>query len=338
MRRIANLSAAEREILFRNTAEKLRMAEAVVEKDFWVCWTLDYLFHDSPWKEHLAFKGGTSLSKCFDLIHRFSEDIDLILDWRLVGCEKDAPWAERSKNQQDKFNKKAVADASEFLTRTFAPQMEKDMQNLIGQDVAVRMDPDDKEQCTVNFFYPHVFNTNYLRQEIRLEIGPLAEWVPSHPVMITSTAAEQFAEAFEQKDTVVPTVDVERTFWEKVTILHKTAASYEQKGLPTRYARHYYDLYQMSCSDVKEKAFARKELLEQDVKFKLKFYYARNASYETAKIGTIRLVPSEAAIKDLKVDYEHMKGMIYGGIPSFDEIMDATAKLEEEINRLGGNE
>lgn len=60
----------------------------MIEKDFWVCWTLDYLFHDSPWKEHLAFKGGTSLSKCFDLIHRFSEDIDLILDWRLVGCGK----------------------------------------------------------------------------------------------------------------------------------------------------------------------------------------------------------------------------------------------------------
>ena len=334
---VAKSSSMEREVLFGNAAEKAGIRNpAIVEKDFWVCFTLDYLFHKSPWPQSFIFKGGTSLSKAYHVIERFSEDIDLIMDWRLLGYGINEPWEERSKTQQDKFNKKAVADASEFLTRTFAPQMEKDMQNLIGQDVAVRMDPDDNEQCTVNFFYPHVFNTNYLRQEIRLEIGPLAEWVPSHSVMITSTAAEQFAEAFKQKDTVVPTVDVERTFWEKVTILHKTAASYEQKGLPARYARHYYDLYQMSCSNVKEKAFARRELLEQDVKFKLKFYYARNASYETAKIGTIRLVPSEAAIKDLKVDYEHMEGMIYGEIPSFDEIMDATAKLEEEINMLGG--
>ena len=80
MKRIANISASEREILFRNTAEKMGLPEAAIEKNLWVCWTLDYLFHDSPWKDHLAFKGGTSLSKCFNLIHRFSEDIDLILD------------------------------------------------------------------------------------------------------------------------------------------------------------------------------------------------------------------------------------------------------------------
>ena len=81
--------------------------------------------------------------------------------------------------------------------------MEKDMSSLIGRSVSVTMDPDDKEQCTVNFFYPHVFNTNYLRQEIRLEIGPLAEWVPSHPVKIYATAAEQFPSAFQQSDTIV---------------------------------------------------------------------------------------------------------------------------------------
>ncbi len=121
---------------------------------------------------------------------------------------------------RNKFNKNAVATASEFLTETFAPQIERDMSDMIGRKVTVLMDPDDKEQCTVNFFYPHVFNTNYLRQEIRLEIGPLAEWVPSHPVTVSLTAAEQFPSAFKQADTLVPTVDVERTFWEKITILH----------------------------------------------------------------------------------------------------------------------
>lgn len=85
MNDINKFPATEREILFRNTAEKCGMSPGIVEKDFWVCWTLDYLFHDCPWAEHLAFKGGTSLSKCFGLIQRFSEDIDLILDWRLLG-------------------------------------------------------------------------------------------------------------------------------------------------------------------------------------------------------------------------------------------------------------
>lgn len=223
---IAKPSNIDREVLFGNAADRAGISNpAIVEKDFWVSFTLDYLFHKSPWPKSFIFKGGTSLSKAYHVIERFSEDIDLIMDWRLLGYGIREPWEERSKTQQDKFNKKAVTDASEFLTTIFAPQMEKDIGNMIGQETSVRMDPDDKEQCTVNFFYPHVFNTDYLRQEIRLEIGPLAEWVPSHPVAVTSTVAEQFPKAFQQVDTVVPTVDVERTFWEKVTILHKTAAS-----------------------------------------------------------------------------------------------------------------
>lgn len=332
---IAKASDTEREVLFGNAADRAGISNpAIVEKDFWVCFALDYLFHNSPWPKSFIFKGGTSLSKAYHVIERFSEDIDLIMDWRLIGYGIHEPWEERTKTQQDKFNKKAVAAAAEFLTRTFAPQMEKDISNMIDRNVTVSMDPDDKEQCTVNFFYPHVFDTTYLRQEIRLEIGPLAEWVPSHPVKITSTAAEQFPQAFRQADTIVSTVDVERTFWEKVTILHKTAASYDRKGIPPRYARHYYDLYKMSHSDVKSKAFARKELLEQDVKFKLKFYYTKNASYETAHIGTVQLVPNDAAIKDLSVDYEHMKDMIYGEKPTFDEILEMIRTLEKEINEL----
>lgn len=332
---IAKSSDTEREVLFGNAAERAGINNpAIVEKDFWVCFTLDYLFHRSPWPKSFIFKGGTSLSKAYHVIERFSEDIDLIMDWRLLGYGIEEPWEERSKTQQDKFNKKAVEKASGFLSGTFAPRMEKDISSIIGQTVTVCMDADDREQCTVNFFYPHVFNTDYLRQEIRLEIGPLAEWVPSHPVSISPTAAEQYPDAFSQPATVVSTVDAERTFWEKVTILHKTASSYETKGIPARYARHYYDLYQMSRSNVKERAFERKNLLEQDVRFKLKFYYARNASYETAQIGSVRLVPSDAAKSDLKEDYEHMKDMIYGEKPSFEEIMEVIADLEKEVNGL----
>lgn len=332
---IAKASDTDREVLFGNAAERAGISNpAIVEKDFWVCFMLDYLFHKSPWPRSFIFKGGTSLSKAYHVIERFSEDIDLIMDWRLLGYEIREPWIERTKNQQDKFNKKAVANTSEFLTRIFAPQLARDMSGMIGKDATVIMDPDDKEQCTVNFFYPHVFSTNYLRQEIRLEIGPLAEWVPSHPVLITSIAAEQFPAVFHQSGTVVPTMDAERTFWEKVTILHKIVSSYEQKGIPARYARHYYDLYQMSRSDVKKEAFRRKDLLTQDVKFKLKFYYVKNASYETAKIGTVKLVPCESAIRELELDYAHMKDMIYGNQPSFSEIIDSIASLEAEINSL----
>lgn len=96
MRNIARLSDNDRRELFRNTADKMGLNDAIVEKDFWVCFTLDYLFHRSPWKESITFKGGTSLSKAFHLISRFSEDIDLILDWHVLGYGKDEPWEKRS--------------------------------------------------------------------------------------------------------------------------------------------------------------------------------------------------------------------------------------------------
>ena len=89
---IARASSEERNNLFLNTANQKGIHEAIVEKDFWVCYILDFLFHRSEWKDHLAFKGGTSLSKAYGLIERFSEDIDVILDWRLLGYGKDEPW------------------------------------------------------------------------------------------------------------------------------------------------------------------------------------------------------------------------------------------------------
>ena len=118
MRNIARLSDNDRRELFRNTADKMGLNDAIVEKDFWVCFTLDYLFHRSPWKESITFKGGTSLSKAFHLISRFSEDIDLILDWRVLGYGKDEPWEKRSNTKQDAFNNQSPGtDAATTLNR-----------------------------------------------------------------------------------------------------------------------------------------------------------------------------------------------------------------------------
>lgn len=107
MREIANLSDNDRRELFSNTADKMELNDAIIEKDFWVCFTLDYLFHRSQWKDVITFKDGTSLSKAFNLICRFPEDIDLILDWRVLGFNKDELWEPRSNSKQDIFNKEA---------------------------------------------------------------------------------------------------------------------------------------------------------------------------------------------------------------------------------------
>jgi len=126
MNRVANFGQREREELFITTSREISLPEAMVEKDFWVCWTLDYLFHTSPWAEKLAFKGGTSLSKCYGLINRFSEDVDIILDWRILGYEALEPWEERSRTKQDKFNKEANAKTEGFLRDIFLHKLTND--------------------------------------------------------------------------------------------------------------------------------------------------------------------------------------------------------------------
>ncbi len=144
MRNIARLSDNDRRELFRNTADKMGLNDAIVEKDFWVCFTLDYLFHRSPWKESITFKGGTSLSKAFHLISRFSEDIDLILDWRVLGYGKDEPWEKRSNTKQDAFNKEANARAEVFLAETFCPAVRSGLSQKIGCEANVYIDEKDK--------------------------------------------------------------------------------------------------------------------------------------------------------------------------------------------------
>ena len=104
-------------------AREKGMHPAIVEKDFWVCWTLDYLFGGSAYKDSFAFKGGTSLSKGFGLIERFSEDIDLIFDWRLLGYGLDEPWEERSNTKQDAFVRRLDEDTASFLREELMPEM-----------------------------------------------------------------------------------------------------------------------------------------------------------------------------------------------------------------------
>lgn len=127
---------------------------------------------------------------------------------------------------------------------------------------------------------------------------------------------------------------MERTFWEKTTILHKIAHFPEGKPLPSRYARHLYDVYCMGNSYVKEKAFARKELLERDIIFKMKFYYAKSAHYDSATLRDIILVPDDRIRKALEADYENMRNMIYGEVPDFSEIIRCLGVLQEEIHGL----
>ncbi len=325
MQKIATLSPKDRSDLFTETAAVRGLSPAVIEKDFWTCWVLDMLFTSDFFKEKILFKGGTSLSKVFGLIERFSEDIDLILDWNEV--VEESPELERSKTKQDRFNKATNERARAYLSDRFLPAVA----DLIDGVATASIDPQTPD--VIDILYPGAFKETYLRPEIRLEVGPLAAWLPNAEYAIRPYAAEVFPHLFETPDARVKAILAERTFWEKATILHQEAHRPPDKPQPPRYSRHYYDLVRMVQSDKKSVFLASTVLLPDVAAFKQKYYPSNWARYDLAQIGTLKLVPPDHVVATLKRDYAQMQIMIFGHAPEFEEILEVLKGLETEINQ-----
>jgi hypothetical protein len=331
MRNFAKRPEQDRRELFRATAQAMQIHEAIIEKDFWVCWILDHLFQTSPWKGNMAFKGGTSLSKAYHAIERFSEDIDLVLDWRLLGYSKNSPWEDRSANKQDKFNTEANEQCSVFLANEFAPALSQSLKGLVPHEIGIKA---QKQEVLIQ--YPRSFSLSAILPQIKLEIGPLAAaLIPNEKMEIRPYAAEKFPHLYSTPSTTVPTVTAERTFWEKATILHQEAHRPHTSQLPSRCSRHYYDLYRLSRLPIKVKALAKIDLLKEVVAFKVKFYHSAWAKYEEAKPGSLRLSPPTARIAELRKDYQNMQPMLFGTIPSFEDILAELVALEQTVNNKG---
>lgn len=329
MNNVAKLSVDERNELFKETASLMNTTNAIVEKDFWVVWTLNKLFSDDRLNKILMFKGGTSLSKVFNLIGRFSEDIDLILDWREV-TNLNPLDAQASKNKQVKFNEQINENAKVYIKDKLLPIISE----ILFSQCTCEFDIDKKGNYFVNINYPSAFTDSALRPKILLEIGPLASWLPSASFEIESFVATEFPQLFKETKCTVNAIVAKRTFWEKATILHQEANRIKEKRIPIRHSRHYYDLAQMVQSDVKDEALRDLRLLEDVVVFKQKFYMSAWAKYEDAKIGTFKILPPESRYKELKDDYTSMRSMIFDKYLEFDEIISILKNLENEINSL----
>lgn len=324
MEMVARLSARERSELFSETATQKGTTPAVVEKDFWVTWVLNRVFQQRDLAQLLMFKGGTSLSKVYHLIERFSEDIDLVLDWRVLSGED--PLAERSKTKQVQLNTVLNEQAQQYIDVELLRLVEASLNGVCG----CRVDANDPYVININ--YPAAFPDDYLRSEVRLEIGPLASWLPYEERQISCYAAEAFPKVFEQRECAVKVIKVERTFWEKATILHHEAHRPEGSTQPPRYSRHYYDMAKMVESPVKAKALADPELLASVVEFKQRFYPRSWARYDLAKLGSLVLVPEGNVLTSIRSDYQAMKNMIFGVVPDFEDILLVLQSLQEEIN------
>lgn len=327
MDKMIHCAQGERETIFLEVSRRKGFSPSFVEKDFWVVWVLGRLFSSRALSSKILFKGGTSLSKVFGLIDRFSEDIDLILDWNEVVLEN--PMAARSKSKQDAFNKIVSTLSQQYIKGKFLPEMKRLLGDVCSAEV------EDGAPDMINIQYPSSFGNAYLRPEIRLEIGPLAQWVPNAEYSVSSYVAETFPELFDSPLYTVRAIKAERTFWEKATILHHEAHRPETSPVPARYSRHYYDLYLMAADELlKASAFGELAMLASVVEFKEKFYPRGWARYDLAKPGSFKLVPPQRIRNVMRKDYAAMREMIFGRCPGFDEIVAGLKILEEEINAL----
>jgi hypothetical protein len=334
---IARMSAAERAEVFAETAARKGLPEAIIEKDFWVCWVLKQLFSIEALSGRLLFKGGTSLSKIFHAINRFSEDIDLAVDYAALGFTgaRDPRKDGISKNKRADILAEMMASCQRYIGGEFLDALKARCEEVLGPAGAWSLDVSPQDPNVVRFRYPTAITKSlaYVSPQVVLELGTHAEFVPRDRFTIRSFAVEEFPNLVTDVDVDVVALLAKRTFWEKVTILHAEYHRPPEKPLLERYSRHYYDVAMLAQGPIRAEALADMPLLAQVVSHKETFYRSAWAQYGRARPGSLRLLPVESRRAALERDYRSMGVMIFGEPPPFGMIMDTLAALERDVNK-----
>jgi hypothetical protein len=335
----AKLNAQERRIFFEGTATPRNMQGPIIEKDFWACWTLKALFGLPTIGEHLIFKGGTSLSKVFKVIQRFSEDIDVSINRSFLGFGgENEPEAGKSAKEKRRRIEGLKASCQQKVARELLPALKATIESRLnsGDGWSLRPDDDDPDRQTLLFEYPTSFPVelgSYIRRAIKIEMGARSDHWPCETKSITPYVAEQFLKGFAQPSCAVKVLSVERTFWEKATILHAEFYRPADKAIPDRYSRHYCDFYELIRSGVSQSAIAKLELLARVVEHKSLFFKSSWSKCDAAGKGTLRIAPQESREKALREDYARMQQMFFGTPPAFEDIIAVLKTWEADFNR-----
>lgn len=336
MDNVARLNRTDRVDLFNETAARMGLHPVIIEKDFWVCWILKQLFTIKEFSGRLVFKGGTSLSKCFNLVHRFSEDIDIAVNFEKLGFinKKDPRRRELSYTKRAVLLSEMLDVCQGYVANEFVPALTVRTEEILSRnDWQILINSTDGN--VVEFEYPTSIETglDYIKPCVILELGTHAEPVPNENYDITPYAAEHFPKLFSQPKCSITTVVAKRTFWEKATILHAEYHRPLEKLLPIRYSRHYADVAEMSNTKVVDEALGEVGLLKSVTNHKDMFYHCGWAKYDLAIPGSFRLVPLEERLPALRRDYRDMTTMFFSDPPAFDNILEQLSVLEERINR-----
>lgn len=345
--KVLQASETDRRNLFLETATRLGTPLRNIEKDFWVCFTLDLLFNGKAEGEpRLLFKGGTSLSKAYDLISRFSEDIDITVYREDIGHPADLVTLQSwGKNKRTEYLKEVKATCSTYilghLKERLTTQIETELSNagISMPELKVVIDPTDPDRQTLLVEYPSLEisgKDGYIESKVKIEAGAKSALDPSNLMMIKPYVGQEFIGG----DLSVPNVTciaLERTFWDKVVITHGLRAWFETRGSlknnGNRISRHYYDLHMLLNNVVSQNAIKDIELGKECALHASIFFFDKDFQQNLAAEGNFLIYPNDGMIPALRRDYEQMSAMVFGETPPFDEILDSIKSISKKLQR-----
>lgn len=333
MDNFARLPAAGRRDIIQERAAQMNVDFTIAEKDFWVCWTLKSLFDLPPGNAKMTFKGGTSLSKAYGLIERFSEDIDVVTDPAFFIAQGSADPEERciSKTKRDErmclLDEACAGYIGGHLLATLRARFAARLAS--GDGWAISLDTSDRNALL--FQYPKSDpdrDYSYVRAIVKIELGWRARTAPSELRAVSPYLAE-IPMLLQSPQVAVSVLSPDRTFWEKVTALH--AESFRETTSQF-FSRHYSDVAAMLQAPIGISASRDLEMLADVRAFKDIFYHAAWARYDLAKPGSLVVIPKDKKLREIASDYRNMRQMFLNDPPSFDRVVEVLRAFEGAVN------
>jgi hypothetical protein len=328
-----NLDRQTQQEIYLSVSRETGLTGPILEKDVWVCWTLNVLF-SMPGALPMAFKGGTSLSKVFNAISRFSEDVDVTIAYAALDNSIDPFDIHLSRKARDRFSAKLRTDVAQHVDKVVAPHFRSTLAEEFGLG-SERIECDDSNPETLFVHYPSAFDESgdYLASRIKIEFGGRNAIVPNETHVVQAYAAEH-TRGLIFPQAKVQVLAAERTFWEKATLIH-VACGRPLREDSSRQSRHWYDLDRLAQSDIGLRALADRDLLMDVVKVKKVFFNSATANYDACLEGGLELIPTGDNLIELEGDYAQMRAanMILGDVPDFADVVNRLGRLADSINQ-----
>jgi hypothetical protein len=284
------------------------------------------------------------LSKAFGLIGRFSEDIDIVVFREDLGFDTDVPKLEAmGVNKRNGHLAEIMAACHEHIYGSFRADLESNLVTAIGDAAVaewaanVAAADDDRSQQTLLLRYRSAFDVGdgYVQPAVRIECGARSAIDPHASAKVMPYVSQDLGEG-DMTVTNVTSMNPDRTVWDKVVILHGVRNWFDQRNVlrqeGQRISRHYYDIHQLLPSEVGKSAVADKDLGMDTARHARMFFYQKDFDLDSAVNGRFKPAPADGMIDGLRGDYEKMSGMIFGDVPSFDEVIASVRRLDAQLN------